>query len=95
MPITELLAKNAALYGDEVCLTEINPEVAESRAVTWKEYDLVQTDPAKHSRREMTWREFDDRANRFANLLLSRGVGVSDLLSILGSMDYVLADVDR
>jgi NADH-quinone oxidoreductase subunit C/D len=27
--------------------------------------------------------------------LLSRGVGVSDLLSILGSMDYVLADVDR
>lgn len=27
--------------------------------------------------------------------LLSRGVNVSDLLSILGSMDYVLADVDR
>lgn len=27
--------------------------------------------------------------------LLSRGVVVSDLLSILGSMDYVLADVDR
>lgn len=27
--------------------------------------------------------------------LLTRGLGVSDLLAILGSMDYVLADVDR
>ena len=26
---------------------------------------------------------------------LGRGVTVSDLLAILGSMDYVLADVDR
>ena len=26
MPITELLEKNCRLYGDEVCLVEINPE---------------------------------------------------------------------
>jgi NADH-quinone oxidoreductase subunit C/D len=27
--------------------------------------------------------------------LLSRGVMIPDLLAILGSLDYVLADVDR
>ncbi len=83
MPITEILARNSELYGGEVCLTEINPEVAESHAVTWKEYDLVQTDPSKHSRREMTWKEFDDRANRFANLLLSRGIGKGNKVAVL------------
>ena len=29
MPITELLEKNCRLYGDEVCLVEINPELRE------------------------------------------------------------------
>ena len=27
MPITELLEKNCQLYGDEVCLVELNPEI--------------------------------------------------------------------
>jgi lipoate-protein ligase A len=27
MPITEILSRNAQLYGDEVCLVELNPEI--------------------------------------------------------------------
>ena len=41
MPITELLERNANLYGDEVALVEINPQIPETRRVTWKEYDLI------------------------------------------------------
>ena len=30
MPITELLERNANLYGDEVALVEINPQIPET-----------------------------------------------------------------
>lgn len=83
MPITEILARNAALYGNETCLVEINPELQEKREVTWREYSLVETDPSEKYRREMTWREFDEKANRFANLLLSRGLGKGNKVAIL------------
>ena len=83
MLITEVLARNAALYGDEVCLVEVNPELAEKREVTWREYDLMEANPFEHSRREMTWRQFDEAANRFANLLLSRGIGKGRKVAIL------------
>ena len=46
MPITEILARNAALYGEEISLIEINPEIKEIKA-SWKEYDLVETNPEK------------------------------------------------
>lgn len=29
MPITELLEQNCKLYGNDICLVEINPEVKE------------------------------------------------------------------
>jgi long-chain acyl-CoA synthetase len=83
MLITEVLARNAALYGDEVCLIGVNPEVTERREVTWREYELMETNPLEHSRREMTWRQFDEAANRFANLLLSRGIGKGQKVAIL------------
>jgi len=83
MLITDLLARNAELYGDEVCLIGVNPEVGEKREVTWREYELMETDPFENSRREMTWRQFDRHANRFANLLLSRGIGKGDKVAIL------------
>ena len=38
MPITELLEKNAQMYGDEVSLVEINPKAMEHAKVTWREY---------------------------------------------------------
>lgn len=82
MPITEILARNAGLYGDEISLVEINPEINEV-AASWKDYELVETDPEKRYRREMTWREFDDKANRLANFLLGRGLEKGHKVGIL------------
>ncbi len=81
MPITDILVQNATLYGDEVCLVEINP--AEQKSRTWREYELIESDHSDRYRREMTWAEFDRRANRFANLLLSRGIKKGDKVAIL------------
>ncbi len=83
MVITEVLARNAALYGEDVCLVCVNPEVKDKREVTWREYELMETNAGECSRREMTWRQFDEAANRFANLLLSRGIGRGDKVAIL------------
>ncbi|MBR1592436.1 MAG: acyl--CoA ligase [Ruminococcus sp.] len=83
MPITELLARNAELYGNDTALVEVNPEITEVRRVTWKEYELIEPDPICHYRREITWRVFDEKANRFANLLLERGVRKGDKVGIL------------
>ena len=82
MPITEILVRNAALYGDEVSLIEINPDIKEKTA-SWKDYALVETNPEKRYRREMTWREFDDKANRLANFLLGRGLEKGHKVGIL------------
>lgn len=83
MPITELLERNSQLYGNDICLVEINPEVKERRRVTWKEYELIETNPTTHYRREITWNVFNEKANRFANLLLDRGVEKGDKVAIL------------
>ena len=46
MPITDYLRHNAAAYGNEIALVEINPEVLERKHVTWRDYDLIEsTDP--------------------------------------------------
>ena len=82
MVITEILARNAALYGDEISLVEINPDIQEAH-ISWKDYDLVETNPERRYRREMTWREFDDKANRLANLLLGRGLEKGQKVGIL------------
>ena len=82
MPITEILASNASLYGEEICLIEINPQIKEINA-SWKDYDLVETNPENRYRREMTWREFDDKANRFANFFLGRGLTKGHKVGIL------------
>ena len=83
MPITELLEKNARLYGNEIALTEINPEVREVRRVTWKEYELIEAGNSEEFRREITWGAFDEKANRCANLLLSRGIQKGHKVAIL------------
>lgn len=82
MPITEILTRNAELYGNEICLVERNPE-EEHRRVTWKEYELIEDTAKNAGRRTMTWKEFNEKANRFANLLLSRGIKKGDKVAIL------------
>lgn len=83
MPITDLLERNHKLYGDEISLVEINPEIREQHRVTWKEYELIESAPSIPYRREITWGIFDEKANRVANMLLARGVQKGDKVAIL------------
>jgi len=77
------LERNAALYGSEKCLTEINLDLQESHNVIWREYELIENNPAGEYRRDMTWKVFDEKANRFANLLIKRGIKKGDKVAIL------------
>jgi acyl-CoA synthetase (AMP-forming)/AMP-acid ligase II len=81
--ITEILERNANQWPDDIALVEINPQELESRHTTWREYSLVEGSPIEAFRTEMTWRQFDEKANRFANLLLSRGYTKGDKIAIL------------
>ncbi len=83
MPVMEYLERNAQKCPDEVALVELNPEESDRRRMTWKEFDLIQPDVSKPYRREITWSVFNEKANRFANMLLSRGVGKGDKVAIL------------
>ena len=83
MPITDLLERNSKLYGDEVALVEINPELQEEQRVTWKEYSLIQPTSSAPYRREITWSIFDEKANRVANMLLGRGIRKGQKVAIL------------
>ena len=84
MPITDLLERNARIYPNEVALVEINPEKQPAKNLTWREYSLIETAAeGDRYRREITWREFDVKANRFANLLFTRGVKRGDKVAIL------------
>jgi len=83
MPITELLSRNATYFKDDVALVEINPEVGNIPRVTWREFSLIESDRSGAFRKQMTWGEFDVKANRFANLLLTRGIKKGDKVAIL------------
>ena len=84
MVITDFLERNARLYGAEISLVEINPSEERDNAVTWWEFNLIENaNPDAPYRREMSWADFDRRANRFANLLLSRGLQKGTKVGIL------------
>ncbi len=83
MVITDFLEKNARLYGQEVALVEVNPSEERDSAVTWREASLIESANGAPYRREMTWSDFDRKANRFANLLLSRGFKRETKVAIL------------
>ncbi len=83
MPITQLLERNAREYANDVALVEVNPAITERRRVTWREYELMEPNPKAPYRREITWSVFNEKANRFANVLLSRGIKKNDKVGIL------------
>ena len=80
--IADILERNAREWPDDVALVEIDtPD--EGLHKTWREAELVESVPDKAFRDEMTWRDFNERSNRFANFLLSRGFKKGDKVAIL------------
>ena len=84
MIITDFLERNARLYGSQSSLVEINPSEARDKATTWWDFNLIESagQDAPY-RRELSWKDFDRRANRFANLLLSRGLKKGTKVAVL------------
>ena len=84
MIITDFLEKNARLYGQDTALVEINPSEERDKAITWWDFNLIESagQDAPY-RREISWKDFDRRANRFANLLLSRGLQKGTKVAVL------------
>lgn len=58
-------------------ITEI---LARNARITPDAVALVEIAPSKGLRRQITWKEFDDNANRFANVLIKRGVKKGDVV---------------
>lgn len=83
MPVMEYLERNASLYTDEIALVELNPEEKETRRTTWKEFELIESSRFEPYRREITWGVFNEKANRFANMLMGRGIKKGDKVGII------------
>ncbi len=84
MPITDFLERNAKIYPNDIALVEINPEKQPEKNITWREFNLIDTAQSGNKyRREISWKEFDVKANRFANLLFTKGIKKGDKVAIL------------
>ena len=83
MPITEILNKNSDFYPNDTALVEINPKLENQTRITWREYSLIESGHGDAYRKEISWSEFNKKSNRFANLLLSRGIKKGDKVAIL------------
>lgn len=84
MVITDFLERNARFFGRDIALVEINPSEERDNAVSWREASLIEgAQEGAPYRREMSWKDFDARANRIANLLLSRGIKKGTKVAIL------------
>ncbi|MBQ9428056.1 MAG: acyl--CoA ligase [Clostridia bacterium] len=83
MTIVDVLNRNAENFANETALVEINPQFEPESRITWREYALMQPEPGEPFRREITWALFNQKANRFANLLYTRGIRRGDKVAIL------------
>ncbi len=83
MVIIDYLEQNARKYPNDTALVEIVPSIISEARITWKEYSLIPPNCEESGKQEISWKEFDKKANRFANLLLSRGIKKGDKVAIL------------
>ncbi len=83
MVIIDYLEQNAKMYPNDTALIEIVPNIISEARITWKEYSLIPPNSDESGKQEISWKEFDKKANRFANLLLSRGIKKGDKVAIL------------
>lgn len=81
--VTKFLERNAREFPDEVALVELNPDEPDRRKTYWKEFDLIQSAKYRPYRRELTWEIFNEKANRFANMLMGRGIKKGDKVAII------------
>src|SRR4030043_349002 len=54
---------------------------------------LIERIPAEKKRREITWKQFDEGANRFANVLMKKGIKKGDKVIhlMMNSIDWLIA----
>lgn len=83
MPIIDYLERNAEIFANDCALVELNPEVKDTRRITWKDFDLTQPESNLPYRRENSWKIFNEKANRCAHYLLERGIRKGDKVGIL------------
>ncbi|MDD6012273.1 MAG: class I adenylate-forming enzyme family protein [Candidatus Fimenecus sp.] len=83
MTIVDLLEKNSKELSNEIALVEINPEIRDSRRMTWRDYELVESTSRSYYRTEISWVVFNEKANRFANALIGLGIGKGDKVAVL------------
>lgn len=81
--ICELLEQWAVERPNNIALVEINPQELDAKRTTWREYSLIESSPVDKFYSKMTWAKFDEKANKFANLLLARGYKKGDKIAIL------------
>lgn len=83
MLITRMLEKNAEEFPEDIALVEINPDSKNTKHVTWKEFELIEPTHSEYYRREISWEVFNEKANRFANMLLNHGIKKGKKVAIL------------
>lgn len=57
------------------------------------EVALIERAPADGTRKEITWKQFDEQANRFANVLMKKGIEKGDKVVhlMMNSIDWLIA----
>jgi acyl-CoA synthetase (AMP-forming)/AMP-acid ligase II len=83
MIITDILVENSKKFPEDVALVEISPEIKEQLEKEWKEFELVEPGKVLNHRREITWQEFNEKSNKFANMLIDKGIKKGDKVAIL------------